>query len=104
MYQVYFIQQVRSKRGEQMPVKIGHSSDVDRRLDNLQTGSPIKLKKRLSLSFETKKEAALVEKCMHSLAKSKHKALRGEWFVIYGDWKKFIAQSLKMVDGINPSK
>ena len=98
MYQVYFIQQVKSKRGQNMPVKIGHSNDVDRRMLNLQTGSPVKLKKRLSLPFETQKEAALVERCMHSLATKKHKSLSGEWFVIYGDWRKFVAESLKMAD------
>ena len=81
-----------------MPVKIGHSSDVDRRLLNLQTASPVKLKKRISLSFETKKEAALVERCMHSVAAKKHKSLSGEWFVIYGNWGRFVKESLKMAD------
>jgi len=102
MYQVYFIQQVKKKRGENMPVKIGYSNDVDRRLKDLQTGSPLKLKKRIALTFDTKREAEIVERCMHNLARTKHKALSGEWFIIRGDWKRFISSALKMADGCYP--
>jgi len=96
MYKVYFIQQaVKGRKGIQ-PVKIGFSKDPEARLKNLQTGSPNKLKIRKVIEFETKREAEIVERCLHNIGKKKYKKLEGEWFLIYGSWKAFIEAGMKM--------
>lgn len=96
MYHVYFIQQVKKGRA---PVKIGYSKLPEERLKNLQTANACELKLWLSLPFETEKEARAVERTFHWLAKKKCQKLKGEWFIIYMPWKKFIAQGLKIHDG-----
>lgn len=100
MYNVYFItQKIKGKKGL-YPIKIGYSKDPDARLKALQTASPHKLRISILLPFETKREAEIVEHCFHNLGKAKHKSLSGEWFIIFGDRRNFIAQSLKMADVI----
>tara|TARA_R110000772_G_scaffold60108_6_gene135697 strand:- start:1767 stop:2093 length:327 start_codon:yes stop_codon:yes gene_type:complete len=100
MYKVYFITQKIKGRKGLYPIKIGYSKDPDARIKALQTGSPYKLRISVLLPFETKREAEIVERCFHRLGKTKHKALSGEWFIIYGDRRNFISESLKMADGI----
>lgn len=100
MYSVYFIQEERrpGRKGDR-PVKIGFSKDPQERLKSLQTGHPHKLKVSLSLLFECERDARVMEGTMHRLAKAKHQALTGEWFIIRGDWKRFISQCQKIFDG-----
>ncbi|MBL4753744.1 MAG: GIY-YIG nuclease family protein [Flavobacteriales bacterium] len=96
MYKVYFIQQKQKGRKGIQPVKIGYSLDPEARLKNLQTGSPVKLKLCKTIEVETKREAEIVERCLHRLGSKKHRRLEGEWFLIYGSWKAFIEAGLKM--------
>jgi len=98
MYSVYFIQQVIKGKKGMKPVKIGFSKDPESRIKSLQTASPYILKVVINLPFETKREAEIVEHCMHRLGKVKHKRLCGEWFLIYGSWPNFISESLKMAE------
>ena len=95
-YYVYFVQI--DRKGNQ-PVKIGYSKDPEARLKGLQTANPDKLKICLSLPFESEDLARELERTMHYLASRKHKRLCGEWFFIYGSWKKFISESMKLFDG-----
>ncbi|MFB9143543.1 GIY-YIG nuclease family protein [Vibrio artabrorum] len=63
--------------------KIGISKDPKKRLRDMQTSSPTKLK--LSLVFETKKNAIKLEKSLH---KAFHKQrANGEWFLDISDEK-----------------
>lgn len=105
MWYVYFIQQ-ESNKG-QAPIKIGYSKKPAQRVKDLQTGNPNNLILRMSLPFETEKEAVLMENCLHRIGRKRFKKLKGEWFIVYGSWKKLIAQSYKMGAGIvrsNPNK
>lgn len=100
-FYVYFIQP--EGKGRQ-PVKIGYSANPDNRLKDLQTANWKKLKISLTLPFESEVQAREAESTMHFLAKKKHQSLEGEWFIIYGDWNKFIAESLKIFDGNQKTK
>ena len=95
-YYVYFIQ--RDKKGNQ-PVKIGYSKNPESRMIDLQVANCDKLKIALQLPFETEALAREAERTMHWLARKKHRKLNGEWFIIYGSWKKFISQCMKIYDG-----
>lgn len=102
MYSIYFIvQQIPNKRGPPA-VKIGHSKDPAKRLLNLQTASPYPLRLARTVEFETKREAVLAERCLHNLGRLKYRSLGGEWFIIYGNWDKFIETGLKMAKGCMP--
>lgn len=94
-YYVYFIQ--RDRKGNQ-PVKIGYSKDPDLRIKDLQVANCDKLKIALTIPFETEELAREAERTMHWLARKKHRKLNGEWFLIYGSWKKFIAECMKIYD------
>jgi len=93
---VYFIQ---ATTGKNAPVKIGYSKDPEARCKSLQTANPKKLKLCVTLPFDTEKEAREAERTLQSLAGKKYKSLNGEWFIIYGSWKKFIAEGMKIFDG-----
>ena len=56
-------------------IKIGRSKDVQKRLKQLQTGSPYKLKLILEL-----KQQGYIEKQLHLLLKEKKCKCKGEWF------------------------
>ena len=94
-YYVYFIQQ--KGKGNQ-PVKIGYSKSPEKRLESLQTSNPQKLKICMSFPFDSESEAREMERTMHWLASKRFKRLNGEWFIIYGSWKKFISQCFKIYD------
>ena len=105
MYYVYFIQQ--NEKGDNSPVKIGFSKDPDKRLKELQTGNPCRLKLCLSLPYDDEREAQLMERCLHDVGARRFRRLSGEWFIIYGSWKKIISQAQKKACGIiksNPNK
>jgi len=73
MHFVYIIQ-----AGRKGPYKIGMTSDVERRLDELQTGNHKKLYIIAKVDFGSRKEALCAERALHSVyEKSK---IRGEWF------------------------
>ncbi len=104
-YYVYFIEEDRRQRNR--PVKIGFSKTPDKRLKELQTGNSAKLKLCLSLPFDDEREAQLMERCLHRVCGKRFKRLTGEWFIVYGSWKKLIAQAQKMAYGViksNPDK
>jgi len=44
------------------------------------------------------------ERTLQWLAGKKHRRMEGEWFIIYGSWKKFIAQAMKIYDGNQRNK
>lgn len=65
-------------------IKIGFSGNPDRRLKEMQTGSPHELEILAKLPYETREEAAAKEKEFHLLFATWHH--RGEWF--YADGMK----------------
>ena len=97
---VYFIQQ--EGKGNK-PVKIGYSINPESRCRYLQVANCCKLKICLKLPFDSEVLAREAERTFHWLAGKKHRRMEGEWFIIYGSWKKFIAQAMKIYDG-NQSK
>jgi len=95
MFYLYFIcEQGNGNR----PVKIGYSADPDKRCQDLQTGNPRKLHTIIKIPFETEELAREAEQTFQSLAGKKHRSLQGEWFMIYGDWNKFVAEAMKLFD------
>ena len=95
-YYVYFIQP--EGKGNR-PVKIGYSKNPESRCRNLQTSNPRKLKICVKLPFDSESLAREAEQTFQWLAGKKHRSLEGEWFIIYGSWKKFISQAMKSYDG-----
>ena len=71
---VYFIR-CGQRRGA---IKIGHASNVERRLLELQVGNPEKLHVLATIPIESKKQAHNIERWMHYRFKRLH--IRGEWF------------------------
>lgn len=95
MFYLYFIAE--SGKGN-VPVKIGYSNDPERRVLDLQTGNPRKLKLSISLPFDSEELAREAERTFHWLAGKKHRSMAGEWFIIYGGWKGFISDALELFD------
>jgi hypothetical protein len=81
---VYFI---RSCGGTSM-IKIGKATDPERRLAELQTGSPFKLKLLAKFICRSEKHALHVESILHNYCKRWR--IRGEWFE-YGRTKGLLA-------------
>lgn len=71
---IYFIQ-AGSKKG---PVKIGYASSVERRLIELQIGSPFTLSLLFKLPAKSEKHAQALERWFHDRFYRRH--IRGEWF------------------------
>jgi hypothetical protein len=71
---VYFI----ASGGRSPMMKIGKAIDPDRRLAELQIGSPFKLKIAGKFLCRSERHALHVESILHSYAKPWH--VRGEWF------------------------
>jgi hypothetical protein len=67
---IYFIQ---AADDDDAPVKIGQTLDVDKRLETLQTASPVELRVRCAIWA-----AAWVEHVFHDLFSDLR--IRGEWF------------------------
>lgn len=61
-------------------IKIGLTTDVNKRLNTLQTGSPHPLRVVDTIEFENKKMAQLFERAFHDSFHSKR--AEGEWFYI----------------------
>jgi hypothetical protein len=49
-------------------------------------------------------DARTMERIMHNLAAKRFKRLEGEWFLIYGSWRKFIKQSFTIFEGIKKTQ
>jgi len=78
---VYFI-----KAGKKGAIKIGKSNHPEKRLSELQTGNPYKLKLVAYIHCETEKDAFDMEKKMHRVFRKRR--LNGEWFHSDIDFKK----------------
>ncbi len=98
MHYVYFIE-MKNKKGKS-PVKIGLSDNPEKRLKDLQTANPNKLILRRKIEMPSRKQAQLLERCLHNLGKKQFKALEGEWFIVFGSWDKLISEAQKMVSGV----
>lgn len=82
---VYFIQQ----DGGDMFIKIGKTNNINRRLTELQTGSPYKLNIIVKIFAENNSHANAIEKMLHErLGKFKS---TGEWFT--ADALKYVNQN-----------
>ena len=84
------------------PVKIGISSNPDKRLKQLQTGSPEKLVLLVLRDFKEKRIAKFAESQIHTLLKyDGHISPSGnEWFSINTTWAQSILTEFPYHDGI----
>ena len=71
VYWLYAVSDMRS-------IKIGYAKDPDRRLSELQVGSPQELEIIWRLKIGQRGDAVKNERMLHRLCKAHH--LRGEWF------------------------
>ena len=78
-YGVYFIQ---CGEGKGAPVKIGVTSDLEKRIESLQTGCPYILSCKALIPCHDKKQAFKLEKHLHN--RFKKNRLTGEWFRLHG--------------------
>lgn len=74
---VYLIQ-TKPKKKVSVPVKIGVTSNAERRLKSLQTGSPFKLHCTALIPCKSKESAYDLESFLHKQL-SRHR-MEGEWF------------------------
>jgi len=90
---VYFIQSGNKH------IKIGHTNNLQHRLENMQVGNPHQLYLRASFGPMSKKMAEAVEKDLHAYFRSFH--VRGEWFTkkILTKLKRHYWSYLFVVDG-----
>jgi len=72
-YLIYFIQS-----GRKGAIKIGYTSNLERRLAELQIGNPSILHVIAALPVGSEKKAINLESSFHKLFKSQH--VRGEWY------------------------
>ena len=91
-FYVYFVQK---KDSPNSPIKVGHTTNLKRRLRSLQTGNPHKLEVRAAIVCGSRDDAAKLERSIHWIAEKKFRRLEGEWFMIHGSWKKLIEQAMK---------
>ena len=75
MIYVYFIS---SGKGKKAPIKIGVSKNIDKRIDELQTGNPNKLHLLSAIECTSIKRAYNLEGYLHH--KLRRFRLVGEWF------------------------
>ena len=61
-------------------LKIGYTTNLDKRLSSIQTGNPLPLSIECALECETVGQAKMAEKKLHSRYK-RHRAV-GEWFLL----------------------
>lgn len=74
-YYVYIIQ---SGDRPKSPIKIGVSSNIDKRVSDLQTGNPHPLKVMAAIECRDKKDAYKLENLIHR--KLTRYRMKGEWF------------------------
>lgn len=75
-YAVYFVQA--GKRPEKAFTKIGVTTDIDRRLAEMQTGNAYTLKCTGLIPCESREQAFRLERHIHH--KLRHLWMSGEWF------------------------
>lgn len=77
---VYFVQ-----AGDEFgPVKIGITNNIKKRLEMLQTGSPVKLRCLSLIDFESEPRAREAESSLHEMFDDLR--LEGEWFEWHDDF------------------
>jgi predicted GIY-YIG superfamily endonuclease len=64
--------------GEESPVKIGFTKNLQKRLGAIQTGNPTPVKVHYTIEFDTEKEMRYAEKRLHETLR--HLRKKGEWF------------------------
>ncbi len=84
MFVVYFIRSGNVGR----PIKIGCTENIDRRIKEMQTGSPDELHLIGVIPVDSKSQAHSLEKWMHWRFYKSH--IRGEWFYGSIELKKAI--------------
>lgn len=72
------------RAGSKGAIKIGVAKDVDKRIDQLQTGNHQELELIYSCDLGSEKKAFNIESQLHSIYK--HHNIRGEWFKPYIDF------------------
>ena len=82
---VYFI---RSGRRKNNAIKIGKAMNIQRRLDQLQTGNPCQLHLLGYIRCDSVKHAEHIEKLLHDRFKKQN--IRGEWFAGNIHYKKYL--------------
>ncbi len=74
----WFVYIIQSGDRPKSPIKIGVSSNVDKRVAELQTGNPYPLKVLASITCRSKSDAYGLENFIHKKLR-KHR-MKGEWF------------------------
>lgn len=95
----YSIKQERKEKGNKRyypPVKIGRSFNPTLRLRELQVANHKRLEIKKTLECRSEKEAKTLEKSLHAMARKKYgRNVGGEWFIVYGSWKRMIEAAEK---------
>lgn len=86
---IYFV-----RAGSNGPIKIGVASNVDKRVETLQTGNHQKLTVITVIKCRDKSDAYHKESTFHKMFE--HKRIRGEWF--HGDIRINLINQLSEVD------
>lgn len=73
----YFVYLISCNTGSSRPVKIGRTSNLARRLSNIQTGCPYKLTHVFTITSMYHEEVDGLERLLHQLLPAR---LRGEWY------------------------
>jgi len=73
---VYFIRQ--GAGNGKGPIKIGMASNLERRLNTLQTGNPVELNFIACIPCDSREEARELERKLHDFFRGSK--IRGEWF------------------------
>ena len=94
-YYVYFA--TVKGRGHK-PLKVGFTKEPDRRLSELQTGSPYKLTMPIILMFDSEKLAREAERTFHWYLGMRHQGMCGEWFKVYGSLNSVVSEVLNIFD------
>lgn len=81
-------------------VKIGYTNNVQRRLTELQTGHPERLKVFYTKEVSGKKKASLLEERAHKRLVGKR--MVGEWFDVTPAFAETVLTTIEMNLGLNP--
>lgn len=89
-----YVYVVRAKVPRQDPIyKIGRASDPQRRLSELQVGSPLKLVLIGTIRCQSQRHSAQIERAMH--ARYRHQLRHGEWFRLSNPQRNEIASIIR---------
>ncbi len=73
----YFVYLIACRTDHSLPVKIGKTKSLARRLSNIQTGCPYQITHAFTITSEYQEEVDGLEKLLHQLLKNR---TRGEWY------------------------